>query len=107
MHATRNKGGELHEVDQAIIMALCLDIENSNPKDGLTSEEMFPYLQRVLDRPKNWMIHSTALLQRSWLEFEKRRTSDRAILQIQALLDQVKELFALVKYSCVSIIGNL
>ena len=28
-------------------------------KDGLTTEEMFPYLQRVLDEAKNWMIHST------------------------------------------------
>lgn len=36
----------------------------------------------------NWMIFSTALLQRSWLEFEKRRTMDRALLQIQALIDQ-------------------
>jgi len=49
---------------------------------------MFPYIQRVLENPKNWMIHSTALLQRSWLEYEKRRTMDRAMLQIQALLDQ-------------------
>lgn len=43
---------------------------------------MFPYIQRVLDEPKNWMIHSTGLLERSWLEFEKRRTFDRALLQV-------------------------
>lgn len=80
--------GELHPLDQAVILALCLDVENSNPKDGLTTEEMFPYVERVLVLAKNWMIHSTALLQRSWLEYEKRRTMDRALLQIQALLDQ-------------------
>ena len=34
------------------------------------------------------MIHSTGLLERSWLEYEKRRTADRAMLQMQALLDQ-------------------
>jgi predicted lipid carrier protein YhbT len=49
---------------------------------------MFPYIQRVLQQAKNWMIHSTGLLERSWLEYEKRRTFDRALLQIQALLDQ-------------------
>lgn len=49
---------------------------------------MEPYLRRVLQVSKNWMIHSTGLLERSWLEFEKRRTADRAMLQIQALLDQ-------------------
>jgi tetratricopeptide (TPR) repeat protein len=49
---------------------------------------MFPYVERVLLQPRNWMIHSTGLLQRSWLEYEKRRTMDRALMQIQALLDQ-------------------
>lgn len=57
-------------------------------QDGLTNEEMFPYIERVLHQATNWMIHSTGLLQRSWLEFEKRRTFDRALLQLQALLDQ-------------------
>ena len=33
--------------------------------------------------PSNWMIFSTALLQRSWVEFEKRRTTDRAMLQVR------------------------
>ena len=83
-----DKGGSLHPVDQSIILALCLDVSNNNPQDGLTAEEMFPYIQRVLDQANNWMIHSTALLQRSWLEYEKRRTADRAMLQMQALLDQ-------------------
>lgn len=78
----------LHPVDQAIILGLCLDVSNSNPADGLTNEEMAPYIERVLQQANNWMIHSTALLERSWLEFEKRRTMDRAMLQIQALLDQ-------------------
>ncbi len=83
-----DKGGTLHPVDQAVILALCIDVCNSNPADGLTREEMEPYLRRVLELASNWMIHSTGLLERSWLEFEKRRTMDRAMLQIQALLDQ-------------------
>jgi tetratricopeptide (TPR) repeat protein len=83
-----DRGGDLHPVDQAIILSLCLDVQNSNPIDGLTNEEMYPYIERVLELAQNWMIHSAALLQRSWLEFEKRKTFDRAMLQIQALLDQ-------------------
>ena len=82
------RSSALHPLDHCTILALCLDVENSNPKDGLTTEEMFPYVERVLVQAKNWMVHSTALLQRSWLEFDKRRTMDRALLQIQALLDQ-------------------
>eukprot|EP01038_Epipyxis_sp_PR26KG_P010586 gene10586-14221_t len=83
-----DRGGLLHSVDQAIILALCLDVSNSNPIDGLTNEEMYPYVERVLNHANNWMIHSTALLERSWLEYERRKTMDRALLQIQALLDQ-------------------
>lgn len=83
-----DNGGALHPLDQAIILALCLDVSNSNPVDGLTNEEMQPYVERVLQQAANWMIHSTALLERSWLEFERRKTMDRAMLQIQALIDQ-------------------
>ena len=49
---------------------------------------MQPYIERVLVQANNWMVHSMALLQRSWLEFERRKTADRALLQMQALLDQ-------------------
>jgi tetratricopeptide (TPR) repeat protein len=83
-----DRGSGLHPVDQAVVLALCIDVSNSNPADGLTREEMEPYLVRLLESANNWMIHSTGLLERSWLEFEKRKTMDRAMLQIQALLDQ-------------------
>lgn len=123
----------LHPVEQAMLLALCLDVSNSNPTgDCLTTEQMFPYLQAVLnmyhnhqhlvecdrkikkknemlsfhsmgnevdlidftyrkapvEKCLNWMVYSTTLLERSFLEFEKRRTMDRAVMQIQALLDQ-------------------
>jgi hypothetical protein len=67
-------------------------VSNSNPVDGLTNEEMTPYIEKVLkqstQRLSTWMIYSTALLKRSWIEYyEKRKTADRALLQIQALID--------------------
>ena len=34
------------------------------------------------------MVYSTALLERSWLEYERNKTTERAVLQIQALVDQ-------------------
>jgi tetratricopeptide (TPR) repeat protein len=83
-----DKGGQLHPIDQAILLALCLDVHNSNADHALTYEEMYPYIERVLLQANNWMVHSTALLERSWLEFERRKTMDRAMLQIQALIDQ-------------------
>lgn len=83
-----NTGGELHCLDQTVLLSLCLDVANSNPVDGLTNEEMLPYIERVLAQPSNWMIYSMGLLQRSWLEYERRKTADRALLQMQALVDQ-------------------
>jgi len=83
-----NQVSNLNVLDQSIILALCLDVKNTNPADGLTGEEMNAYLARVLHHHDDWMVYSTALLERSWLEFEGIHTKERAILQMQALADQ-------------------
>lgn len=78
----------LNILDQCIVLAFCLDVKNRNPSDGLTAEEMGAFLARVLDHHDDWMVYSTALLERSWLEFERSHARERAILQMQALADQ-------------------
>ncbi|OQR86978.1 tetratricopeptide repeat protein, partial [Thraustotheca clavata] len=82
------ENSNLQVIDQTILLALCLDVKNSNANDGLTREQMMPYLTRVLDNPNNWMVYSTGLLERAWLECETMRSRERAVLQIQALVDQ-------------------
>ncbi len=53
---------------------------------------MSPYVERVLQqhdsRMQNWMVYSTALLTRAWIEFERPHAAERAALQLQALVDQ-------------------
>jgi tetratricopeptide (TPR) repeat protein len=83
-----NEIDDLTVLDQAIILALCLDVKNSNPADGSTAEEMSAYIARVLCHHDDWTVYSTALLERAWLEFEGNHTKERAILQLQALADQ-------------------
>jgi hypothetical protein len=78
----------LSPLDQSILLAFCLNIKNTNPESGLTSEQIHPFLDRVLTYPQNWLIHSFALLLRSRLESTKSRTVERAVLQVQALVDQ-------------------
>ncbi|KAI8908476.1 hypothetical protein EDD86DRAFT_207765 [Gorgonomyces haynaldii] len=80
--------GNLKVVDQALLLAFCLNVKNSNPQDGLTTEQMFPYVNRVLENPNNWMVYTMALLLRSRLEANKSRTVERSVLQLQALVDQ-------------------
>lgn len=75
-------------LDQAILLGMCLDIKDSNPADRLTAEEMSAFLARVLCHHDDWIVYSTALLERAWLEFEGNHTKERSILQMQALADQ-------------------
>lgn len=78
----------LHPVDQSVLLALCLDVANSNPRDGLTTEQMSPYVQRAMVHANNWMVYSTALMERAWLDFESPYSRERAVIQLQALVDQ-------------------
>ena len=83
-----NEHHTLTILEQSILLALCLDVKNDNPMDGLTGEQMGAYLSRVLNQHDDWMVYATALLERAWLECERTHGRERAILQIQALADQ-------------------
>ncbi|KAJ3416846.1 hypothetical protein HDV05_008431 [Chytridiales sp. JEL 0842] len=84
-----SKQGKLKTIDQCTLLAFCLNVKNTNPADGITSEQMLPYVTRVLDNPNNWMVHTMGLLLRSRLESNKGRTVERSVLQLQALVDQM------------------
>lgn len=79
----------LHPLDQCILLALCLNIKNTSPAHGLTAEQMSPYVARVVSHPRNWSVHTMALLLRSRLESNRTKTVERSALQLQALVDQM------------------
>lgn len=79
----------LHPLDQCILLSLCLNVKNTSPSHGLTSEQMAPYVNRVISHPRNWSVHTMALLLRSRLEASRTRTAERSTLQLQALIDQM------------------
>ncbi|ODQ56614.1 TPR repeat-containing protein C19B12.01 [Saitoella complicata NRRL Y-17804] len=84
-----NTPSPLHPLDSTILLGLTICIKNTNPDDGITMEEMSPYAARVLAHPRNWSVHSHALLVRTRLEAGKGRTVERSALQLQALVDQL------------------
>ncbi|KAJ3195712.1 hypothetical protein HK101_011299 [Irineochytrium annulatum] len=84
-----SKQGNLEPTDQCILLSFCLNVKNENPADGITSEQMVPFVTRVLDNANNWMVHTMALLLRSRLESNRSRTVERSALQLQALVDQI------------------
>ena len=65
-----------------------LDVKNTNPHHGLTSEEMTPYVTRALANKGGWCLHSSGLLIKSRLEHQRYKTMERSILQLEALVDQ-------------------
>lgn len=79
----------LHPLDQCILLSLCLNVRNTSPAHGLTHEQMSPYISRVISHPRNWSVHTMALLLRSRLESGRTRTVERSVLQLQALVDQM------------------
>ncbi|PCH40746.1 TPR-like protein [Wolfiporia cocos MD-104 SS10] len=79
----------LHPLDQCILLALCLNVRNTSPSHGLTAEQMSPYVARVIAHPRNWSVHTMALLLRARLEANRTRTVERSTLQLQALVDQM------------------
>ena len=78
----------LHSLDQAILLAFCLNVKNSNPAHGLTTEQMMPFVRLLIRKPTLYLTHGMALLLRSRLESTKSRTVERALFQLQVLVDQ-------------------
>ena len=84
-----NSQPPLDPLDQSILLDLCLNVKNTSPSHGLTTEQMSPYVARVISHPLNWSVHTMALLLRSRLESNRTRTVERSVLQLQALVDQM------------------
>lgn len=80
---------KLSAVDQCILLAMCLNIKNTAPENGLTNSQMGAFVQRVLSNHQNWSIYTMGLLLRSRLEAHRTRTVQRSTLQLQALIDQM------------------
>ena len=88
-HINPSSQPPLHPIDQSILLSLCLNVRNTSPTHGLTSEQMAPYVERVISHPKNWSVHTMALLLRSRLESSRTRTVERSTFQLQALIEQM------------------
>ncbi|KAI0173135.1 hypothetical protein GGR52DRAFT_579917 [Hypoxylon sp. FL1284] len=81
---------QLHPEDQIILLTEATLRDTFSPADSLTAEEILPFAVRVIDdKSTNWQIYTQALLVRSRIELNRSRTLERAVLQMQALVDQI------------------
>ncbi|SPO30747.1 uncharacterized protein UTRI_05364 [Ustilago trichophora] len=84
-----NSQPALAVLDQCTLLALCLNIRNTQAAHGLTANQMQIFISRVISHPRNWMVHTMSLLLRARLESTRTRTVERSVLQLQALIDQM------------------
>ncbi len=82
---------KLNLVEQGIMMAEFTLRQGSRPRDELTLEELSPYLGTILDSRSCWGFREAALLFRSRLEADNRRSVERSMMQVQALVDSIHE----------------
>ncbi|XXG95244.1 hypothetical protein Hte_001504 [Hypoxylon texense] len=81
---------QLRPEDHIILLTEATLRDTFSPADSLTAEEILPFAVRVIDdKSTNWQIYTQALLVRSRIELNRSRTLERAVLQMQALVDQV------------------
>lgn len=59
--------------------------------DILSTAQVSAFVARVLIDPQNWSVHSMGLLLRCRAEAGRSRTVERGVLQMQALVDQLKD----------------
>ena len=85
------KNFNLDVLDQAILLSAFFLKLKVQPKDSLTQEEVMPYLEPILtSKTTSWAMKMSALLSRSKLESDSRRTVERSMLQIEELVDSVR-----------------
>ncbi|XP_050441456.1 tetratricopeptide repeat protein 27 [Adelges cooleyi] len=77
---------KLNSLQQAAILNSLMLEQKSKPKDDLQLEELQPYIRCLLQQKSIWSIHVSALLQRSILEKDNRRSVERSMQQIEALV---------------------
>ena len=81
----------LSALDQTLLLAFCLNYKNTNPVDGLVTEQMLPFLTRILASHTNFGITTVSLILKSRLESLKSRTVERSVLQLCTLIEESRE----------------
>ena len=81
----------LNALQQAVLASMFgLKLRSLPTMDALTQEEVAPYLAPLLEHPRAWALHASALMARSQLESNAGRTVERALAQAESVVENLR-----------------
>ena len=86
-----DRTASLDALQQAVLASMFgLKLRSLPSMDALTQEEVAPYLAPLLEHPRAWALHASALLARSQLESNAGRTVERALAQVESVVENLR-----------------
>lgn len=78
-------------VEQAYINAFVNYSIETSPKEDTLFTRLRPYIEKAMEKSQNWTVFSKSLMLRSVNEIDRSKTWERALIQMQTLVDQFND----------------
>lgn len=80
----------LDPLENCLLLAHSCVYRKSIPDHTIRDEQVMALLEKVLEKSSNWSVHTLGLYYRSQIELKVARKAERALLQLQAMVDQME-----------------
>ncbi|GIY52227.1 tetratricopeptide repeat protein 27 [Caerostris darwini] len=82
---------DILSVEQIVLLGYCCLVRKSEAFDELLREKSTAYISCLLEQRKTWSIYVKALIMRCKLEKDSSRRLERAIMQMESIINSLKK----------------